>query len=254
MNVLHLTDPHLYGHADGRLRGVETDWSLRAVLQDALAAVPDYSAILLTGDLVQDDRAGYLRLRSIFGPLRKPVLCIPGNHDDLQAMRRELAGPPFQICGTLPIDSWQFIMLDSVVPGEVGGRLADEELARLDAALAASPAHALVCLHHHPVPMGSRWLDDIGLADAEKFWRVIDAHPQVRGVAWGHVHQGYEGRRGQVRLFATPSTGAQFRPGSDGFAVDSMPPAYRRFNLHADGRIETDIHWLAHDHDVALAR
>jgi Icc protein len=102
--------------------------------------------------------------------------------------------------------------------------------------------------------MGSQWLDTIGLADAEKFWRIIDAHPQVRGVTWGHVHQGYEGSRGGVRLFATPSTGAQFRPRSDGFAVDSMPPAYRRFDLHSDGRIDTEIHWLSRNSDLALAR
>jgi Icc protein len=45
-------------------------------------------------------------------------------------------------------------------------------------------------------------------------------------------------------MFATPSTGAQFLPGSDRFAMDSRPPAYRTFQLHADGRIETEVHWI----------
>jgi Icc protein len=254
MKILHFTDPHLYGRADARLRGVETDSSLRAVLEEAFAAVPEYAAILVTGDLVQDDATGYLRFRSIFGQLRKPVLCIPGNHDEPAVMRRELVGAPFQICGTAHIDAWQFIMLDSFDAGQVGGRLGADELARLDAALSASAAHALVCLHHHPVAMGSQWLDTIGLADAEQFWGIIDAHPQVRGVAWGHVHQVYEGRRGEVRLFATPSTGAQFRPSSDGFALDSLPPAYRRFDLHEDGRIDTEVHWVAPNRSFALVR
>ena len=35
MQILQITDPHLYGSADGRLRGVETDSSLNAVLDDA---------------------------------------------------------------------------------------------------------------------------------------------------------------------------------------------------------------------------
>src|ERR1700733_2026403 len=86
MQILQITDPHLYGSATGRLRGVETDASLRAVLEDAFARVPNYSAVLVTGDLVQDDSSGYLRFRSIFGNLRKPVLCIPGNHDEPDAM------------------------------------------------------------------------------------------------------------------------------------------------------------------------
>ena len=244
MQILQITDPHLYGSAGGRLRGVETDSSLRTVLDDAFARVPDYSAVLVTGDLVQDDSSGYLRFRSIFGNLTKPVLCIPGNHDEPQAMRRELNGAPFQICGTHQADGWHFIMLDSYDPGHVGGRLTQNELARLDAALAESPKHAMVCLHHHPIAMESRWLDTVGLAEPEAFWRIIDSHPHVRAVVWGHVHQAYDGRRGDVRLFATPSTGAQFLPKSDRYAVDSRPPAYRLFDLHGDGRIDTTVHWI----------
>jgi Icc protein len=244
MHILQITDPHLYGSAAGRLRGVATDSSLHAVLDDAFARLPDYSAVLVTGDLVQDDASGYLRFRSVFGSLRKPVLCIPGNHDEPEAMRRELNGAPFQICGAHEIGDWQFIMLDSYDPGHVGGRLTHNELARLDDALARSPKHAMVCMHHHPIIMGSRWLDTVGLADPESFWRVIDAHAHVRAVVWGHVHQAYDGRRGEVRLFATPSTGAQFLPKSDRYAVDSRPPAYRSFDLHADGRVDTTVHWI----------
>jgi 3',5'-cyclic-AMP phosphodiesterase len=244
MQILQITDPHLYGSADGRLRGVETDASLNAVLEDAFARIPDYSAVLVTGDLVQDDPSGYLRFRSIFGNLKKPVLCIPGNHDEPDAMRRELNCAPFQICGAHVADGWQFIMLDSYDPGHVGGRLTAAELARLDATLAGSRHHAMVCLHHHPVSMGSRWLDTVGLAEPEAFWRVIDSHAHVRAVVWGHVHQVYEGHRGNVRLFATPSTGAQFLPMSDRYAVDSRPPAYRLFDLGSDGRIDSEVHWV----------
>ena len=244
MQILQITDPHLYGSATGRLLGVETDSSLHAVLDDAFTRVPDYAAVLVTGDLVQDDASGYLRFRSIFGNLKKPVLCIPGNHDEPDAMRRELNGAPFQICGTHEAEGWQFIMLDSYDPGHVGGRLTPKELARLDGALAESPKHAMVCLHHHPITMGSRWLDTVGLAEPEAFWRIIDSHAQVRAVVWGHVHQAYDSRRGDVRLLATPSTGAQFLPKSDRYAVDTRPPAYRHFNLHADGGIDTAVHWI----------
>jgi len=244
MQILQFTDPHLYGSASGRLRGVETDSSLHAVLDDAFARVPDYSAVLVTGDLVQDDSAGYLRFRSFFGHLTKPVLCIPGNHDEPEAMRRELQGPPFSICGTHEVGEWQFIMLDSYHSGHVAGRLAEQELERLDAALRSSPKHAMVCLHHQPIAMGSRWLDTVGLADPEALWRVIDAHRHVRAVVWGHVHQAYEGERRGVRLFATPSTGAQFLPMSERYAVDSRPPAYRQFDLHPDGGLESRVHWV----------
>jgi 3',5'-cyclic-AMP phosphodiesterase len=244
MQILQVTDTHLYGSAGGRLRGVETDSSLHATLDEAFARVRNYQAVLVTGDLVQDDKAGYLRFRSFFGNLKKPVLCIPGNHDEPQVMRKELNAEPFRICGAHSIGAWNFVMLDSYDPGHVGGRLVKNELARLDAALSESPQHAMVCLHHHPIAMGSRWLDGIGLAEPEEFWRIIDAHSHVRAVVWGHVHQAFDGTRGHVRLFATPSTGAQFLPKSDRYAVDSRPPAYRSFELHADGRIDSSVHWV----------
>jgi Icc protein len=244
MKILQITDPHLYGSAGAKLRGVETDSSLRSVLADAFAEFPDYAALLVTGDLVQDDPSGYLRFRSVFGGSPKPVLCVPGNHDEPQAMQHELQGAPFQIGGTWSSGGWQFVMLDSYDPGHVGGRLTAQELERLDRALARSPAHAMVCLHHHPVDMGSRWLDGVGLANADEFWRVIEAHSHVRAVAWGHVHQEYDDRRGSVRLFGTPSTGAQFLPKSDRYAVDSRPPGYRHFTLHTDGRIDTGVRWV----------
>lgn len=249
MKILQITDPHLYGNAGGHLRGVETDSSLRHVLDDALgadtsAAAAGYAAILATGDLVQDDPSGYLRFKSIFGGLQVPVLCIPGNHDEPDAMRQSLSMDPFQYCGTRIIGCWQFIMLDSYDPGHVGGRLAAGELERLDATLSGCSAHALVCLHHHPVTMGSHWLDGIGLANTDDFWHVIDRHEHVRAIAWGHVHQTYEGVRNDVQLLGTPSTCAQFLPHSDRYAIDTRPPAYRHLDLFDDGRIRSAVHWV----------
>ncbi|HUY84444.1 MAG TPA: metallophosphoesterase [Steroidobacteraceae bacterium] len=253
MHILQITDPHLHGRADVRLRGVHTDATLRTVLDAALARYPDYEALLVTGDLVQDDASGYPRFRHALRGLAKPVLCIPGNHDDPAAMAHEFATAPFQLCGARSIGAWRIVMLDSCSAGEVGGQLDELELARLDQELGRCAGHALVCLHHHPVAMGSRWLDCIGLRNTAEFWRVVDAHANVRGVAWGHVHQAFDGRRGAVRLFATPSTGAQFLPGSDHFTIDQRPPAYRHYELHADGRILSRVHWVEAQPAIAAA-
>ncbi len=245
MRILQFTDTHLYGHAGGNLRGVETDGSLRAVIGEAFSQFPHVDALLVTGDIANEDPLGYKRFRHIFESMNRPVLCIPGNHDDLAAMRLELSAPPFAIGGAHRFGDWKIIMLDSLEQGRAEGRLAVAELERFERELALSrDQHALVCLHHHPVPMGSRWLDEVGLSNANEFWRLVEDYGHVRAVAWGHVHQVYEGKRGKVRLFATPSTCSQFLPGSDEFAPDSRPPAYRSFRLHPDGRVETQIHWV----------
>jgi Icc protein len=102
----------------------------------------------------------------------------------------------------------------------------------------------MVCLHHHPVPMSSRWLDNVGLANADEFLHTIEAHRNVRAVVWGHVHQSFDVLRKGVRLLATPSTCAQFVPHAPDFAVDRRPPGYRTLELRPDGTLLTEVVWV----------
>jgi len=248
MSVLHLiqfTDPHLYGDEAGTLRGVATYPALTRAIERARERDWPVDGLLVTGDLVHDDPAGYASFRRALGGLAKPVYCLPGNHDVPDAMRRELGGAPFVLGGTVDLGGWRIVLLDSTIPGRAGGRLSHAVLAELDAALASAPGqHALVCLHHHPVPASSRWLDRVGLANSDEFFRVVDAHRNVRAVLWGHVHQCFDGLRQHVRLLGTPSTCTQFLPGSDEFATDPRPPAYRTLELLPDGTLRTEVVWV----------
>ncbi len=246
LKLLQFTDTHLYGDESMELRGVATYPALLRILAQARNEIAAADALLVTGDLVQDDVSGYATFRKVFASLGKPVYCLPGNHDVAPAMRAALEGPPFHVGGHADFGAWRVVLLDSSLPHLAQGELSAESLAQLDTALAAAPRqHALVCLHHHPVAMGSRWLDGVSLRNPDAFFQVIDRHPQVRAIAWGHVHQAYEGERNGVRLFGTPATCTQFLPKSNNFAVDRAPPAYRSFTLHADGSLETAVQWLA---------
>ncbi|MDO8698550.1 MAG: phosphodiesterase, partial [Pseudomonas sp.] len=95
--------------------------------------------------------------------------------------------------------------------------------------------------HHHPVSIGCRWMEPIGLRNADELFAVLDAYPQVRGVLWGHIHQEFDQLRNGVRLLASPSTCVQFAPGSEEFQVDQEAPGYRWLRLHADGQLETGV-------------
>lgn len=245
VRLTHLTDPHLYGGERELLRGIATLPSLEAALANARQRDWPPDAVLVTGDLVQDDPAGYVHFKRLLGELRVPVLCLPGNHDEPEAMRRELDGAPFVIGGAVDLGLWRIVLLDSTISGSAAGRVSAGGLAALESALAAAPQrHALVCLHHHPVPMDSRWLDRVGLQNGAEFFDVIDRHPNVRGIVWGHVHQSYDAVRKGVRLLATPSTCAQFLPHSNEFAVNGRPPAYRWLALQPDGTLETEVVWV----------
>lgn len=245
--LLQLTDMHLHAAADSRMRGVTTFETLVAVLEQALGDKrwpPD--AIIVTGDVVQDEsRAGYERFRETMQPFGVPVFCLPGNHDDPELMAEVLGAAPFQVCGNTILEGWTLFFLSTFVRGDDGGQLGAAALSMLDEALAACPdQHALVCLHHQPLPMGSAWLDGVGLRDSEQFLAGIARHTHVRGVVWGHVHQASDRTRNGVRFLSTPSTCSQFLPDAEFFALDSRPPGFRWLRLEHDGRIETEIDWL----------
>jgi Icc protein len=246
VKLVQFTDTHLFGSRGETLRGVDTLATLQRVLAHAAPAVQAADAVLVTGDLVQDDPLGYASFRECFAGLGKPVWCLPGNHDIPEAMQSALAERPFQYCGQVDCQDWRIVLLDSFVDGCAGGSLSANELLRLEAALgSAEDRRVMICVHHQPVPVHSRWLDALGLENAADFLAIIDRHAKsVRGVLWGHVHQTYDGERNGVRLMATPSTCAQFRPRSDDFAIDERPPAYRSIQLLPQGRIETEITWV----------
>ena len=153
-----------------------------------------------------------------------------------------LAAPRIQVCGVARLGAWRLILLNSFGGGEVGGGLPPAELARMEAALQKHPGDpALICLHHPPLPMDSAWIDTPGLGGAEEFLRLVRRHAQVRAVLWGHVHQASDRHVGGVRYMSTPSTCAQFRPGSDEFSVDSLPPGMRWLALRPDGGLATEM-------------
>ena len=247
VRVLHLTDPHLFSDEHGELRGVVTADSLARVLDDYRASGWQADIAAVTGDLIQDDSAGaYRRFTDMLAPLGLPVHCVPGNHDIRAVMQDALEADGFEYCASVEIGNWLILGIDSCVSESAGGAVTAEELDRMDAVIAASTApHILVCLHHPPVPMGSRWLDGVGLADGDAFLERLSASGRVRLAIFGHVHQDYDAEHSGIRIIATPSTCRQFAPHSEEFAMDDRPPAWRRIELHDDGSLDAELNWLS---------
>ena len=202
--------------------------------------------VLVTGDLIQDDSAeAYERFRDLMLPLNLRVHCVPGNHDIRDLMRPVCGRPPFSYCAWEEIGDWLIIGIDSCVTDDAGGRVTTDELERLAEIAVSRPAkHIMVCLHHPPVPMGSKWLDTVGLKNGDEVLERLRMLERVRITAFGHVHQDYDEDYEGIRIIATPSTCRQFAQGSDEFAVDDNPPAYRRIELNADGSVDTELIWV----------
>jgi Icc protein len=246
LRVLQLTDVHLFDGEGGTLKGVNTRAALRAVLDDVRRRAWRPDLVLATGDLVHDESpAGYTVLAEMLRALDRPICALAGNHDNIDAMRASFADSTIQIHGSVHNDRWRIVMLNSAVPGEDYGALDAGELARLDETLAQSAeSFALICIHHHAVPVGSRWLDTIDVRQADPLFDILKRHPSVRAVLCGHIHQAFESRRNGWRILGSPSTCVQFLPDSADFALDDKPPGYRWLELMPDGEIETEVVWI----------
>ena len=240
---MHLTDPHLFADSASSLRGTVTHSSLKNVLAHVSEAAWPADLVSVTGDIVQDDSSrAYERFRDLMSPLGLPVHCVPGNHDVRSFMQEALSSPPFHYCESLTIGNWCVVGIDSCLEGSAAGRIDDSELSRLESLLQTTAAdHVMICLHHPPLPVGSKWLDSVGLRNADDFLQLLSRFSCVRLAIFGHVHQPFDDIHGNVRIIGTPSTCRQFAAGSVDFAVDDNPPAYRRLSLFPDGRIEEDL-------------
>ncbi len=246
VRILHITDTHLHAHPDARMRGVNTFNTFQLIVERVLNGKRKPDAVIATGDLVQDEtRQGYERFRDTIKIMNVPVHCLPGNHDSQRIMAETLNDAPFQYCGAAVYDDWCLIMLNTVVRFDDSGRLTPDELARLNRTLCEqSDKHVLIGMHHHPIPMGSLWLDGVNLCNSEKLFKALEPHENVRCMVWGHVHQSSDRQHNGIRMISTPSTTSQFLPDSDVFKMDTRPPGYRWLNLHPDGSIETEVVWL----------
>lgn len=244
VRLIQITDTHLGPLTSETLLGLNTDQSLEDVLQLIAAEQTNVDYLVCTGDIAGAGHdVCYRRFLDIIGRYFSsvPFAWLPGNHDSA-IMMAEMAIPKLPEARLIELGNWVVILLDSSVPGKVYGNLGESELAYLAASLDRhSDKHIMVMLHHQPVPVGSAWIDQYILRNADAFFALVDQSVQVKAVVWGHVHQEFNNQRKHMRLFATPSTCIQFKPNTEDFGVDTAMPGYRWFDLHSDGRIETGI-------------
>ena len=212
MLVAQLSDPHL---TTGVLAAAPAA-GLHRALSRALALRPRPDCVVISGDLVAHGRPDeYAALREVLGGFPLPVHLAAGNHDDRESLIDAFGGTPFLgggFAGHYHVDhpAATVVVLDSLVPGEVGGRLGVDQLHWLDGVLAGRPeVPALVCLHHPPIALGMPAGDAIRLADGAAFAEVIARHPHVVRVTAGHLHRSVSAAFAGTVLTVAPSTWRQ---------------------------------------------
>lgn len=240
ITIAQLTDTHLCCHPDAELRGCRPWHRLKAVVQRVAQVKPDY--LLLTGDIADTGSASaYQQLIDLISPLQIPTYWLWGNHDCPSVMAEALVHPLFHAPPAVSLGNWQLVLLDSTLPtarfGE--GEISRQSLQNL-AKILESEQPTLIALHHHPLPFGMDWLDQMQVQNADELLALIDRASQVQAVVFGHIHTAFHQQRGNTHFYGSPSTCLQLDL-PQATPKDKLP-GFRLLHLHPDGTHQTEVH------------
>lgn len=239
--LIQISDCHLLQNTSALFRQQPVYANLQGVIASAQKQSAD--ALLLTGDLAQDEQAEtYQLLPSLFGEWPSPIYWVPGNHDDLSLMQQYLIGASWQAEKQLSLGNWHVVLLNSQLPYDSGeGCINEGQLDFLQQQLRShKDKFVLVVLHHHVLPING-YMDKYNLQNASVFLAELLAHKNVKLVLSGHVHQAFDHVEQGVRFLTSPSTCYQIKPGTDKCQVDVLQPGYRVIDLFEDGHVETEV-------------
>src|SRR5262245_19915891 len=217
MLIAQISDTHISTPDSRNDRDFRTVEHLERAVTHLNSLSPRPDVVIATGDLVERGQVEeYERLRDILEPLAVPLYLIPGNHDDRANPVRTFEGhrylPGDEQFLQYVLEDWplRLVALDTLIPGESGGRLCAERLHWLDRRLAEAPDRpTLVFMHHPPFKTGIRKMDEMGLDGIEALEPVIRRHPQVERIVCGHLHRSITRRFAGTVACTGPATAHQ---------------------------------------------
>jgi 3',5'-cyclic-AMP phosphodiesterase len=236
MLIAQITDLHILPEGQLAFGHVDTAACLARAVDRLGALNPRPDLVVATGDLVHAGSAAeYGHLRRLLAPLDLPLFLLPGNHDSRDELARAFPdhaylprdGGFLQYC----LEDWplRLIALDTIIPGEPGGRLCEQRLAWLTARLAEQPERAtLIMMHHPPIATGIAHMDGMALETPEHLAAIVRRHGNVARIICGHVHRSIQAGFAGTIVSIAPSTAHQVM-------LDLTPDGEARFVLEPPG-------------------
>lgn len=253
VKFLLITDTHCYANDEHRLEWshapIYPNRSLTHTLQHIKAHSQDKQALIITGDLAQEEvPQTYQNIAQQLADFPLPSYVIAGNHDTPSMLQATL-GEHAHIKLHQQFNRWHFIFLDTHKEQRPEGEITPEQFKQLNDCLSHVPIDhfVVIFMHHHPMDIHSAWMDRIGLEQREQFWAMVSEYPQIRAVFHGHIHQNFSGAYRymdgrEVPVYGTASTCIQFKPRHAHIEFDHINPVWRETTLYPSGRIETKTH------------
>jgi 3',5'-cyclic AMP phosphodiesterase CpdA len=247
--LIQISDTHLLADTNLESYGVNPYQNLERVIAHISHLDPPPTFVIFTGDLISDDNPrSYRHLKLLANRLESPVYFAMGNHDLRQPFRRivlEEASPGSEpYFYAFDTAGYRFVVLDSVVEGQVAGELDATQLAWLDSTLAdGSQQRTVLFMHHPPLRTGVDWLDAYPFGNGGDLLDVLAAHRQLQRVFFGHVHMPIQITERGIQFSSAPSSAYQFGDTVSAPKVCSGSPGYGIVHL-LDGQLSSRVVYL----------
>lgn len=206
--IIQISDPHIVPHGQLAYGQVDTAAALSSCVETINRILPDIGPVdmvIVTGDLTDfgtDEE--YQRFRNLMQPLDLPYRAVPGNHDDVAAMRACFSDQSWMssegpINWAMDFGDLALICLDSSVPGCAHGHLSDETLSFLAKTLAAQGSvPTIVAMHHPPFLTGIEKMDIQNLRESGQLKSILSGYSGELRLICGHVHRNIVASFGSV--------------------------------------------------------
>jgi Icc-related predicted phosphoesterase len=242
ITIIQITDSHIPDIEETFLNNIQPILFLKRIIQHISYTIKHPDALVFTGDITHDGtELACQHLISILKNVSCPIYITLGNHDSLQIIEQHLINDKITLPNVVDLPHWQIIFADSHVEGQVTGKVSKTGLNKITTQVRYNNKPAIIFTHHPPIIVNSLWLDKLGMLNGDSFLQSISAHNCIKCVAFGHIHQQWQGEYKHIELLAAPSSAAQFKPGSREFALDKIDPGYRIFSLDDSGHYESEV-------------
>ena len=189
-----------------------------AIVDEMLARDPD--VVVVKGDLTDTGKAEeYAAFLDCYGRLGPRMHHVRGNHDAMRDPELARQGAPYAVA----LDGVTLAVLDTTVPGHVGGALDASQRAWLDDLAAATPDPVLVFAHHPAFNADPRY----GLRpdDHDALLDVFARRENIVGYVAGHTHTNHVVREARGRNV----------PCVEVACAKDYPGAWAEYRIHEGG-------------------
>ena len=194
---IHLTDLHVgRPDVDDTHLFSDTSATLKIILDLVNTVSPRPSFVVASGDLTnRGDVESYRQLKALMAAVDLPVIYALGNHDTrpgfYQGMLDRTTDLDVPYDYDQVIDGVHVIVLDSTIPGAIGGNIEPAQFAWLEQVLETHPELPKLIVSHHPPALGdapdwAHWRT-IVFPDSQKLAALLKGR-NILGILSGHIH------------------------------------------------------------------